>query len=286
MKYASFVSTLFVVLVSLAQENLHDFALKRSLKQDGLHFVFTVMELDAKGVRHYHEDKFYYWMKAQTVIATQGASSGQLLHGEFEAFYLNKQLARKGNFSKGLKQGEWNYWREDGTLEKKERWSNGALQGKQIYYNAAGQVQNTEYLHGNRSKNVCPDSTVFQKSRNRKILILKDSLYQTTDVLRYKNGQLHGVIKHYEHGKLSAKECYKAGESIEKKKKQESGTETETAPTLKDRWNALFKRKADSEKEPHVRKEKEGKENNAGKQDTKGEPKPKKEKTPKTEKEE
>ncbi len=254
MKYALLVSTLFVTLVSSAQNNLQEYALKRSLKQDGLHFVFTVMESDARGVRNYNTTKFYFWLKAQKVLATQGASSGQLLHGEFEAFYLDKQLARKGNFSKGLKNGRWNYWREDGTLEKSEHWSNGTLRGTQRYYDASGNVERTTHLHRNRSKSICKDSIVFQKSLHRQVILLKDSVGQTTEIQRFKNGRLHGVRNSYEDGKLISRERYKYGELVvnEKDAKTESANESDATKmplSLKDRWNKWFKKENRPEKE-------------------------------------
>jgi len=270
MKYTLLVFALFMVLTSVAQVDLHDYALKRSLKQDGLHYMFTVLDADKPGVRHHKQDKFYFWMKAQTVLATQGASSGQLLHGEFEAFYQNKQLARKGMFSKGLKNGQWKYWREDGTLEKSEHWSQGKLHGKQTFFDAEGSTVRTEYIHRNRSKTVEEMSIVYNKSNDRKTVILKDSLGQISEILRYKDGQLHGVSSRFENGKRSSKTRYKSGEIVEKKiqwKKDkvdnEDPKETEikepkekSTLSFKERWQKWFGKEKGVEKVRGSKKEK------------------------------
>lgn len=274
MKYAFFVLTLFVALFSEAQDNLNDFALKRSLKQDGLQFVFTVLDSDKNGVRRHDQSKFYYWLKAQNVVATQGASSGQLLDGIFEAFYLNKQLARKGEFRKGLKHGTWHYWRTDGTLKKSEQYNNGTQSGKQQYFDEEGMVHKTELIRGRTSKSIQSDSTIILKSRERKTVIIKDSLGRKESIQNYKKGLLHGASKFYEEGKLINTQKYKLGElqtKPAKVKKEDNGneasseevTEVEKDPgKLKTLWNKIFKKKDqdDSEKDAEKKKEKEPRE--------------------------
>ena len=120
MKYAVLVLGILAASYTIAQNHLEDFTLKRSLKQDGLQFNFTVLDDDKRGVKHHKPSKFYYWFKAQHVRATQGASSGRLLHGKFEAFYPDKQLAQQGSYKKGLKHGKWQYWYPDGSFKKVE----------------------------------------------------------------------------------------------------------------------------------------------------------------------
>jgi antitoxin component YwqK of YwqJK toxin-antitoxin module len=52
----------------------------------------------------------YYWFKAGSIHFTQEGISGELLHDDFDKFYLNNQLAEKGRFKKGKKVGTWRTW--------------------------------------------------------------------------------------------------------------------------------------------------------------------------------
>lgn len=131
---------LFTAFSAFAQNPVKDFYLKKSLKQDGLHYQFTVLDDDKHGVWIYNKDKFYFWYKAQKVLSTQGGASGQLLNGSFEAFHENKQLAQKGKFHKGLKDGKWINWRADGSLISIEEWNKGDLCGTCEYFNEKGEL--------------------------------------------------------------------------------------------------------------------------------------------------
>lgn len=142
----------------ISQQVTKDFYLKKSLKQDGLQLQFTVLDEDKKGVWHYQRSKFYFWYKAQKVMATQGGASGQLLNGNYEAFHENKQLAQKGKFCRGLKDGEWLYWRADGTLRLIEVWKNGTFSGKQVRYTANGEIEEQVEYGLFRSKLIQGDS--------------------------------------------------------------------------------------------------------------------------------
>ena len=109
------------------QEPEKAFYLKKSLKQDGLQYEFSVLAEDKLGVLNYDTERIYYWYRAQLIKGTQGGASGQLLHGACEAFYTNKQLAEKGCYRKGLKYGKWSYWKMDGTLDQIEHWKEGKI---------------------------------------------------------------------------------------------------------------------------------------------------------------
>lgn len=140
MRYLLHFFFLILVQNAFAQQVESDFYLKKSIKQEGELYVFYVQDEDKKSNRNFDQDKFYFWYKAQVVKQTQGAASGQLLHGLYEVFYSNKQLAEKGRFRKGLKQGEWLYWREDGTLIRSEHWSHGKMVGTVQLFNEKGEL--------------------------------------------------------------------------------------------------------------------------------------------------
>ncbi len=261
MKYAVIILGLLAASYANAQDHLKDFSLKRSLKQDGLHLQFMVLDADKKGVRNHQPDKFYYWTKAQHVRATQGASSGLLLHGPFEAFYPDKQLAQKGEYRKGLKHGTWKYWHEDGTFLRIEEWRNGVLSGKQQFFDENGSLVRTELVrHGERKKSIKSDSVIVWKAFDRKTIILKDSIGRISEVQNFKNGELHGIQKSYSEGNLENKQRFKKGAIVEKKSKEASETgNDEESGKLKQLWNKLFAKKDKSETKEKADKEKDKK---------------------------
>jgi antitoxin component YwqK of YwqJK toxin-antitoxin module len=67
-------------------------------------FFTTTKAVEAK------TDRFYFWFKAGAIHSSEFGVSGELLHGAFEKFYLNNQLAEKGKFKNGLKEGLWKTW--------------------------------------------------------------------------------------------------------------------------------------------------------------------------------
>ena len=278
-----FISYLIICSATFAfsQKPLKDFYLKRNLKQDGQNYQFTVIEEDKRAIWFYRQDKFYFWYSAQHVISTQGASSGTLLHGNFEGFYENKQLAQKGEFKRGLKQGEWMYWRSNGTLESTQKWSNGELKIER-WFDEEGHIAKTVHRKIGKMYRESGDS-VSVISRNRKkedrFIYENDRLIKSEQL---KNGQLDGTLKEYENGKCVIRQKYKDGVLVEKvakekKSKEENPdeiTEESEKKTLRER---LFKKER---KEKKVKEEKPPKEPKRVSEDkpTKKEPRPKKEK--------
>jgi len=260
MKYAVIILGLLAASYADAQHHLEDFSLKRSLKQDGLHLQFMVLDTDKKGVRNHQPNKFYYWTKSQHVRATQGASSGQLLHGLYEAFYPDKQLAEKGNYHKGLKHRSWNYWHEDGTFLRKENWRHGILSGKQKYFDENGSLVRTEHIqNGLKKKVVQSDSVVHWKYFHRKTITLFDSTGQKKEVQHFKKNELHGVQKTFINGKLENKHRYRTGELIDKKEEESKDTEEKEPSNLAQFWNKLFKKGKGEKAEKDPKKKKEAK---------------------------
>lgn len=258
MKYAVLILGLFLATYANAQDHLKDFSLKRSLKQDGLHLQFMVLDADKRGVRNHEPGKFYHWTKAQQVRITQGGSSGQLLHGLFEAFYSNKQLAQKGSYCKGLKHGSWKYWYQDGTFQRTESWRHGVQLGKQQFFNESGELVRTEFIHGKRKKIVQPDSVIHYKSFNRKTILLLDSIGQKEVLEKFQNNELNGVQKTYANGKVASKVHYKKGVLVEKRAAEDGKEGTPDSKKepgkIKELWDKYFK-KEKSDKESSENKE-------------------------------
>lgn len=187
---------------SFSQEMDKDIYLKHSLRQDGEAYQFTVIDPDKKGVFHHDKSKYYYWFKAQKVISTQGGSSGLVLNGEFEAFYDNKQLSKKGNFCKGLKNGEWFYWRTDGTLMRVEHWKKGRLFGNEMFYDEKGKLQSTtNYTHWSFSRKTADSLIVSNHSGTKKTISTFD-----------------------ENGNIISKKTFKKGKEIDSKNKKKLGS--------------------------------------------------------------
>jgi antitoxin component YwqK of YwqJK toxin-antitoxin module len=209
-------------------------------------FTFTVLEDDKHGVWHYDNKKFYFWYKAQHVLSTQGNSSGILLHGEFEAFYENKQLARKGKFIKGLKNGQWLYWRHNGTLLKIEHWSNGKQRGIQTFHDKHGNEVESIFIHVRKTHRHANDSLIVTRTRNREEITTYDSIGRIKRIEQRKNGALHGVVHTYLDGKRVNSQRFKNGTEIIKKKASDEGIEASTEEEeskLKAWWSNLFKKK-------------------------------------------
>ena len=102
-------------------------------------FYITFSEKKVK----YEDTLHYYWFKAQKIHVTQGNSDGNLIHGDFKAFYYSGQLAEKGVFDKGLKDGLWKTWYESGKLKTIYNYSSGILSGEYILYNESGDIRET-----------------------------------------------------------------------------------------------------------------------------------------------
>ncbi|MFI5161253.1 MAG: toxin-antitoxin system YwqK family antitoxin [Sphingobacteriales bacterium] len=87
--------------------------------------VAEIKEINSKV--HLKPCVFYYWYSADAIHTTQGSYSGTLLNGQYDEYYLNKNIKEQGTFNKGVKTGIWRTWNEDGTLNQAEKWKNGVL---------------------------------------------------------------------------------------------------------------------------------------------------------------
>lgn len=242
--------------VVYGQKPLKDFYLSHSLKQENEQYQFKVLDEDKRGVFFYKKDRFYYWYKAQRVLSTQGGASGTLLHGEFESFYPNKQLCRKGEFRKGLKEGEWLYWRQDGTLFRTERWRKGRLSGTEKHYNEQGEVIRTiEHKSWSVTDETADSTVVSRRGGKRQTIYHKNDQGKVYKSEQKKNNRLHGKVMIYDdEGKLMEKTSYRKGQLVEPKVKEEKEQTEEAPETVEEerKWWQIFKKK---EKEPKAEKD-------------------------------
>lgn len=264
-------------ILGFGQKEVKDYYLRKNIRHDGLQFQFTVLDDDRHGVWLYHRHKRYHWFKAQQVLSTEGASSGVLLHGNFEAFYGNKQLALRGRFNKGLKSGEWMEWYEDGSLKALEQWSNGRKRGEQIYYAADGKVN--EVVQERRwSQSIYRNDSLLSHRGIRTEVRVYDENKRLASLEHFKHKVLHGEVVRYEAGRKVETLHYKNGVLQEPKVKEAKKEKTEADPKEEKEsfFKRIFRKKEKTEKgeeKPKSPKEKNPKE-----------PKVKKEKEPKAEK--
>jgi antitoxin component YwqK of YwqJK toxin-antitoxin module len=260
MKNLSILAFVLVRLVLSAQQQPIDHSLKHTMKQDGLSMQFTVLDPDEKGIKRHSTSKTYYWYKAQQVIRTQGGNAGQLLDGQFESFYSNKQLCEKGRFRKGLKTGEWNYWSAQGKLQRTENWRSGLQRKKQLYYDTDGLLYKRVTISGKKYKSATIDSLVEISGKNKRITVY-DSLGAKAAVARYRNDVLHGTQESYTQSKKTTVR-YRKGALIpektrqKKEEKEPSGSEEKVKKTLTERFKSVFGKKAKSDDPKNPRSEK------------------------------
>lgn len=268
---------LFINSLCYSQKTVEDYYQKKTLIHENLQLNFLVLKEGKRGVIFYRKQKYYYWYKAQQMLVTQGGSSGVLLHGDFEAFYKSKQLAKKGDFNRGLKNGEWLYWREDGTLIRSESWRNGVKIGWEKWYDEHGDVFQTMKYRRNFSIRENNDSIIeTKKNGSQKVISIKDGDNRISQIISEKNGKLHGVSKTFENGKLILIQKYNKGELIsEESTVIDHGEEKDS----KRKWWKILNRKEKSlkpdSKENTEKNQKEKKSNTEEKNKPKNEPKSK-----------
>lgn len=277
---------LFITSGTFAQPDLKEFYLRKTIRQDGLQCQFSVLDDHRHGVWLYRKHKRYHWFKAQLVISTEGASSGVLLHGLYEAFYDNKQLAKRGQFTKGLKSGEWMFWYEDGSLARIEHWKNGALRGEQIDYLPDGSVDVITRVKGKTVSEFHLDTLRTVRGNSEEIKVFDDRGRVAYEENR-RYGVLHGKVCYYEDGKKIRTEQYREGELVPEKQRAEKPADggEEKEPFLRRIFRKKAKDGAEAPAENTSGKEKKGREDKEKGEKTSGkEPREKKEKPVKEEK--
>ena len=198
---------------------------KFHIKQNDQSIVFRVLDVEDSQLKKYNSKKQYYWFKSQKVLVTQGGSSGSLLHGDYESFYKNNQLAEKGIFTKGLKNGVWKSWNQNGILIHQENWSKGTQIGKQLYYNQDGLIQKTIIYKSNQTQIIAHDTTIL-KTKKTVLTTVADSTGKLISQSRYSNHKLDGPQLARDQNDSLIRTVYKKGILVtEKAKKENSKTD-------------------------------------------------------------
>lgn len=119
-----FLSSLSLI-INAQSENIEEIGNRRYINNAESNIIFHLSQVKHNRKYNPSKRKTYHWYKTQEIIKTQGGYSGQLLDGEFVAYYSNKQLKEKGKFNKGLKAGKWIKWNSDGSILSMELWWRG-----------------------------------------------------------------------------------------------------------------------------------------------------------------
>jgi antitoxin component YwqK of YwqJK toxin-antitoxin module len=91
----------------------------------------------------------YYWYKNDAINTNMGGYSGDLLHGEYQVYSLDRKLITQGFFEHGLKNGTWKYWNTKGLLKQTIEYREGQLNGELIRYDTKGiQIEKKKYKDG------------------------------------------------------------------------------------------------------------------------------------------
>lgn len=249
MKQLTSIIYIFLFSVLGFSQKIDELSTTFHLKQDGKSMNFTILDSDKKPPKKYCNEKYYYWYKAQNVIKTQGGSSGNLLNGKFNSFYLNKQLCEQGSFSMGLKDGKWNYWTEKGLLIRTENWNKGVQTGLQIDYDIDGSVRKKTFIGRIKNTDFLGD-TIVLIHKNCKQIIINNEKGEKIEHKRYKNSLLHGKQEVISNGEKSISE-YKKGVLIEKKEtSKDVNSDQETEKKSTNFFNKIFKKKEKNETDP------------------------------------
>lgn len=186
----------------------------RSLRHDGGFVRFQVEDFNPKKNNRYNNSLFYYWYKSQSVISTQGGSSGLLLHGIYEQFHTNKQLAIRGFFKKGLKNGVWMYWNDEGHLIKEEIWKKGKPKKSAFDYNTKGEIVKETDFGKDEVIHELDNQTIITNIDSTQVTIVNNySNGNKKSVAHFKNDNLHGKqIEYDEKENVIELKTYKQGE--------------------------------------------------------------------------
>lgn len=108
----------------------------------------------------------YYWFKAGAIHNSESGIAGQLLDDAFEKFYLNNQLAEKGEFRKGLRVGVWKTWYQNGVIKTNQYWDEGKKKGMSFLYSEQGELIEkgrfrSDKKHGKWINYISKDTTLY-----------------------------------------------------------------------------------------------------------------------------
>lgn len=179
--------------------------------------------VEAKNVKNYHDDVYYYWSDRSKVFKTQGSGSGYLLDGDFVKYFPSGQLFEKGQFDRGKKIGAWTEWNEQGIIIQQSNWKGGLKHGKAF---AKNEMTITRTTYKNDLKH------------GKERIYINDSLLTTN---KYRSGRLLKFKMTYEEvdstshtNTITKNSMYNAGE--------------DSTVTQKPVFQRIFKRKSDEDK--------------------------------------
>ncbi|TMI63740.1 MAG: hypothetical protein E6H07_13300 [Bacteroidetes bacterium] len=133
----------------LAQTELRMEALNRYtiVKSDTVLVFYAVKPVDKID---FDIGKKYYWYIKDTIITTQAAADGKILHGSFRKLFNDKNLAEEGTFDNGLKDGHWKSWYPGGNLKMMISWDKGEMNGEVIEYGENGMIMKKGKMKDNK----------------------------------------------------------------------------------------------------------------------------------------
>lgn len=166
------------------------------------------------------KNRNYYWFKGGAIHVSEYGISGEILNGIYIKYYLDNQLAERGNFSFGVKNGEWKSWHKNGQIQTLSQWSKGLQRGKFLEYNNDGKlILSGKFKHGKKE-----GAWIY---------------HTTNDTIHYKKGEIFVKPK-----KLTKEEKQKQKELKKKEKAQKKINKKKKQATKKQHWwSKYFKKK-------------------------------------------
>jgi len=140
----------------------------------------------------------FYWYRSREIHTSVGDFGGEVLHGKYEKFYKNSQLAEKGGFEEGLKDGEWKSWYKDGTLKTIENFKKGRKNGNAFNFDFNGRIVTSGKYRNNKRVGKWIESSVDTVTyRNGKIK--KSKPFKLKNILKiFKKNDMDSILNQKE----------------------------------------------------------------------------------------
>ena len=167
MKYYLVVNLLILSVFIFAQEKTRriPFTTKEGVK--------ALVEIDNVNKKIKPKTEYtYFWFKSKTILSTQGAYQGHLLHGLYQENYSSKQLKIQGYYKYGLKNGTWSYWDEQGKLTEQENWKKGVLQISKV---KTAKIKKSKEEKKTKEEKKPEEKVKIKKTKKEKSEIKKES---------------------------------------------------------------------------------------------------------------
>jgi len=129
--------TIFIIIFSFSLFFTNKDSHRRVISDSEYNYTFYTLSKEVKSKKL---TKYYYWYKSGEIHISQGASSGNILHGEYIKSYKSNNLAEKGVFKNGLRDNTWNKWYESGQLYEICNWVRGHKSGSYAQFSEGGKL--------------------------------------------------------------------------------------------------------------------------------------------------